>query len=479
MKTAALIASLSRKERRQFEQSVLLQHKRTTLKKLYQCLKKQPQIHKEAAFVKTFGTAYDAKQDHLFRNELRLLNKALESFLIQVQWEQEQAAQPHQSEFLLLKVYLNRGQFDLFEPAWRKLYKKVEGAANYDLMVQLLEQYIYAQLQIQEVSYELFEQLHPQAETLLRLQEAHMAERFKKLEVLQGFIQQNLYVIRSGQYQRQRYVASFQQQTPLLNNTWLQVLEAAVQMYYLSGSAKIDLLTSALAQAELLENTPHYDPILIAKLRSTLALEYFIDRQFEQADRIYSQLIQYPEHLASLNRPGLFFNYLSNLVNLERYEDAIRFYQAHQTIWETSAVPLYRVHYFLCWAYLGLGDYEAAQGALLLHDLQDRPRHEEFYARTLLSLVYYHLGELIMAERETYNLLQNYRYKLSPETTHYEQLCYIHQFYVLMGQLDDQKRQRKLEVFLQEVQAYFHDQQHAITSPLIQRWLQCQIKQAM
>lgn len=478
MKTAALIASLTRKELRQFEQSVLLNHKRTTLKKLYQCLKKQPQINKEVAFVKTFGTAYDPSQDHLFRNELRLLNKELETFLVQFQWEKEQATQPYASELLLLKAYMDRGQFELFEFAWRKLYKKIDQQALYELKAELLEQYVRYQLKTQELSYELLEELHPQIETALRSQEAHMADRFKKLEAVQGFIQQNLYVIRSGRYERQRYTAALQQQGPLPNDTWLQVLEAAVQMYYLSGADKIALLDRALAQAQTLENTPHYDPILIAKMRSTLAIEYFIDQQAEQADAIYKQLIQHPEHLESLNRPGLFFNYLSNLVNLERYKEVIDFYQEHHTIWETGVVPIYRVHYFLCWAHMGLGNYEAAQEALLLHDLQDRPRHEEFYARTLLSLVYYHLCELIMAERETYNLLQNYRYKLSPETMHYEQLCYIHQFYTLMGQLDDQKRQQKLEELLQEVHAYYNDQR-ALTSPLLQRWLQRQIKQAL
>lgn len=476
MKTAAIIASLTRKELRQFEQSVLSHHKRDSLKKLYQLLKKQPHLSKQAVFVKIFGSSYHADRDHLFRNELRLLNKALETFLIQLQWKKDQTS--HALDFLLLKAYLDRGQYELFEPAWRKLYKKTKQNALYELQAQLLEQYMRYQIQHQELSHTLFEQLSPKAEAALIAQEAHQAERLKQLETLHGFIQQNLYVIRSGQHQRQRYSSAFEQVAALPNNAWLHVLEASVQMYYCNGPAKIKLLQEALDAAATITDFPRYDPVLITKLQSTLALEYFIEQDHEQADAIYTQLLQHPEQLVSLNKPGLFFNYLSNLVNLERYQTVIDFYQQHQMIWEQGPIPVYRVHYFLCWAYMGLGHYEAAQEALLLYDLQDRPRHEEFYARTLLSMVYYHLGESIMAERETYNLLQNHRYKLSPEETHYKQLCHIHQFYDLMGQVADQKRQQKFEHLLEQIQTLFNTQKTA-ASPLIHRWLHRQIQQAL
>lgn len=476
MKTAAIIASLTRKELRQFEQSVLLHHKRNSLKKLYQCLKKQPTLSKQAIFVKTFGTPYHPDQDHRFRNELRLLNKVLETFLIQLQWKKDQT--PDALDFLLLKAYLDRGQYELFEPAWRKLYKKAKQNALYELQAQLLEQYMHYKIQHQELSHTLFEQLFPKTEAALIAQEAYQAERLKQLETLHGFTQQNLYVIRSGQHQRQRYSSVFQQVAALPNNAWLHVLEASVQMYYCSGLAKIKLLQEALDTAATITDFPRYDPILVTKLQSTLALEYFIEQDHEQADAIYTQLLQHPERLVPRNKPGLFFNYLSNLVNLERYQMVIDFYEQHQMVWEQGPIPVYRVHYFLCWAHMGLGHYEAAQEALLFHELQDRPRHEEFYARTLLSMVYHHLGASIMAERETYNLLQNHRYKLSPEETHYKHLCHIHQFYGLMGQVADQKRQQKLEQLLEQSQALF-DAQKAAASPLIHRWLHRQIQQVL
>lgn len=470
MKTVAIIATLSRKEQRQFEQGILQTHKRSSLKKLYYCLKKQPDIEKEVAFKKVFGQPYRVQQDTLFRNELRLLNKELEAFLTELQWQKEQSEQPHKNEQLLVKAYLQRQQYALFEQAWRKLYKRAEDQALYRLQAELLEDYFFYQMQTQVGQYESFEAVKPQLEEALLAHEAYALERRLQLEALHGFVQHNLYSISSGQYPRQRYQPALQQEHPLPNDPLLRLLDAAVQMYFVLGEPKITLLSEALSHAQTLQDHPRYDAALVTKMQCTLALEYSLSHQYQKAHETYQVVIKQPELIAPRNKASIFYNYLYNLINLEHYEEVLEVCHNHQTLFEGHTITTYRVQYLRYWAHLGLGQYEAAHDALLAHDLQERPRFEEFYGRTLLSIVYYLLGDLIMAERETYNLMQNNRYKTIHEHTHFQQLSHIHQFYLLAGQPPHEKQEQKLQALLNDAQQLLAAQPHTISIPL-HRWL--------
>ena len=480
MKTIDIIAALNRKEQRQFEQLVIRPHKRASLKKLYRCLKKNPQASKRHLFSKVFGQTYTPEQDTLFRNELRLLNKELEAFLIERQWQRTQDTHPYRAAFFLVQAYLERQQYGLFEQAWRKLYKKAQKNAWYELESELLEQYFLYQIKTKEINADLLLALSPDIKTAVATHEAHALARTYRLEAYYGFIQQNLYAMSSGQYPRARNISALQQSAPLPNEALLRLLDAGTQMYFVSGAAKIQLLQTALDGVTHLAQHPLYDIDLVTKMQATLALEYFMEGRYEEAHQLYHPLVKIADQLSERTKRGIFFNYLSNLVKLGRHQAAIDWYHQQEDFWTQSTPPMYRAQYFLCWAHLGLGDYEAAHKALLQQDLQDRPRTEEFYARTLLSLVYYHLNDLVMAERETYNLIQNDRYKIITEEAHIHQLRFIHQFYNLAGQLPNERRCNKLKTLLEKANAWFEVTQPKQTaSPLLHQWLVQQIQQTL
>lgn len=442
-------------------------------------MKKHPSISKEAAIVKVFGRQYSSRQDTLFRNELRLLNKELESFLVDLQSKYERQTHNYEQERLLVKAYLHRQQYKLFESAWRKLYKRATENALYHLQSELLEWYAHYRLQTEELSYTFFESLQHQLEAALIACEAHALESYRKLEVLHSYSEQNLYRISSGQYRPQRHASALQQTAPLPNDGLTRLLDYQVQSYLTEGgSHKVDLLEEAIAYAQTQKEQPYYDPLLTTKLQVALALEHFICKNSEQADAIYQQLLEEPERLEGLNKPGLYCNYLSNLINLEHYERAIVFYYKHEPLWKNCQIPLYRTQYLLCWAYLGISDIEKAHHALLASDLQDRPRYEEFYARTLLSMVYFLMDDVMMAERETYNLLQNHRYKSSMESTHCEHVRQLHQFYQLVQQSAGNKRQEGISCLLRDVE-HWYKIHYIKASFLIHRWLTRQIQQQL
>jgi hypothetical protein len=481
VKTLELLALLSPKEKKQFERTVIKIHKRARLVELYRYLNKHSTIDKEKLFAKVFGCQYHSKQDNLLRNELRLLNKEIELFLIDIEWLKEQHTHPERAQLLLLQSYFDREQTHLFEQQWRKLYKKAQQEQRYSLLIELLDLYFDYHVRYSNVEFDSYQQLATLIEEGLHACAAQLQEQTKYFELRYGFIQRNLWALQSGQYTMKKAPIFFDATAPLENEALVHFLADSNEgSYYTNGEEKIELLQKALAQSESLKNHPRYGELRerIQNLQASLALEYYILKRYEEADRIYQTLVQSPIVGNIRTQIGITFNYFTNLLGLEAYERAVEWYQQQKELWANIEPIAYKGQYMVCWAYHQLGQHETALDLLVDHNIQERSEADFAYARLLLSITYHALQEQELAEREVYNLLQNTRYRTFKEHISVSYAKFIHQYFLAIHTLAPEKRNAKIEQTRQELEEMYRSNL-SFSSTFLYRWLIQHLKAAI
>ncbi len=473
VKTLELLTLLSSKERRQFESTVIKPHKRESLIKLYRYLKKHQELDKKELFVKVFGYKYDSKEDNLLRNELRLLNKELEQFFTDIQWQQQQQEDPDRAQLLLLQLYLDRQQAHLFEQQWRKLFKKAQEEQRYELKITLINSFFDYHTQYSNTEVDLYQQLETLLEEGLKSCTAQLQEQYKLFGLRYGFLQRNLWALNSGEYTIKEVPVHYQLLTPTENEALVTFYDLATQgCYYTTGKEKIERLQQALQQAATLQQSPRYDELKerIQNIRATLGLEYYILKRYQEADAIYRRLLEQPLLGTIRSRIGITFNYFTNLLGLEAHERAIDWYQQQETLWENIPPVYYKAQYMVCWAYHEQERYEEALALLLSHNIHQRSEAEFAYARIMLSITYSALEEHELAEREVYNLLQNIRYKTFKEHISIAYCKFIHQYYLALHSLDPDKRNTKLQQIRTDLEAMYRANL-SFSSTFLYRWL--------
>lgn len=473
MKTLELLRLLSSKERRQFESTVIKSHKRASLTKLYQYLKKNPEMDKKKLFVKVFAQQYNFKQDSLLRNELRLLNKEIEAFFTELQWLKEQQEQPEKAQLLLLQLYKDRKQENLYEQQWRKLYKKAQQEQLYGLKVTLINSYFSYHSQHSNAEIELYTALEELVEEGLSANSAYFQEQQQQLRFFYGFLQRNLFALHSGNYNQKQPPQYYQLLLPLENEELVDFYQLSTQAcYYIRGEQKIELLKEVLKKAVTLKNHPRFEELdeRIQNIRSTLALEYYILKRYEEADAIYQKIITAPLLGSIRSKIGITFNYFVNLLGLEDYERAIDWYEQQKEQWQSNVPVAYKAHCMICWAYHDINQPEKALDTLLHNPTHHRSEGEFAYTRLMLSITYEALGEEELAEREVYNLLQNTRYKEFKETVSLLYAKFIHQYYLALHTLDPDKRNSKIEQIRKDLEEMYQANL-TYASTLIYRWL--------
>lgn len=473
MKTLELLALLSSKEKRQFENTVIKTHKRNSLVQLYRFLKKNKEVDKDKLFVKVFGHKYDSKQDSLLRNELRLLNKELENFFSDLQWLREQQNNPERAQLLLLQLYSERQQEHLFEQHWRKLYKKAKEEQRYELKVELINAYFDYHSRYSNVAADLYQQLEELIEEGLEACSAQSQEEHKNLEARYGFLERNLWAINSGQYELKQPPKFYEMTSKVENDAFIAFSSIATQAsYYATGEDKLPLLKQAIAQGQALENSPQYERIRerLQNLQVTLGVEYYILKRYEEANVIYERVLSRPLLGSIRSRVGTTFNYFTNLLGLKNYEQAIICYREQESLWMNLPPVAYKAQYMVCWAYHETKQYKAALDLLLSHNIQQRSEGEFAYARLMLSITYAALGEQELAEREVYNLLQNTRYKDFKESISIAYSKFIHQYFLAMHTLDPDKRNAKLAQIRADLEEMYRANLN-FSSTFLYRWL--------
>ncbi|WMX15133.1 MULTISPECIES: hypothetical protein [unclassified Aureispira] len=468
-------------ELKHFEKKVLHSHKRASLKRLYAYLKKHQKVDKEMAFFKTFNAQYTTKKDALFRNELRLLNRELELFMVEEVWRKNLRINSDETQLSLMTIYLERKEFSLFEQIWKKLYKKAVAESLYSLKVKLINLFFSYKTASSEVNTALYEELKLLTEEALKATVAQMEIDYKELELKDAFIQGNLYALSGQKYDFRRGPHYYKRENYLDSDTLVDFLDYRIQSYFLSGTEKINILQKALACAEpLLAQYPKHPTLKhsITMVEITVGLEYFLLKEYQKADELYVRALNKAQMLSTPKKAAVYFNYISNLICLEAYNRAIEWYESNEGAWKKVPQVMYRIQYMLCWAYVMQGEYQKPMDMLLEHNIQQRPENDFVYARLLLTILYYSRNELELAEREAYNLIQNHRYKTPREEVFiaYSKLIYQHIQAIYI--VDEGKQKEKLTEIQEKLDALFQNN-FSSASTMMYRWLNRQNEQAL
>ncbi len=418
MKTLELMACLQREELRQLE-SILQGHKRHALHKLFKALRNAVSTGTEPAgevlFESIFDKPYQKTSDYLLRNELRLLNREIELFLL----EKEILRRLRQDEpreiipaIVWCELLLDRKQTELFEKEWRRWEKTAREKEDYALMHRLYLLYLTFIYRHRELHPDLYvnaaEMLEQAREFVLLDAEEHC----RTVDVKRAYVYRILNAMGAGP------ASPFEETTlqPAASNQekrLMQYLRIWSQTYV--ASDKIPLYE------QLLEWQP-----FIARLRpeleanefvflNNLALLYMLERRdYRQADHFFSQAMDnYRRHHKKVHTE-LLFNYLSNLTRLERFAEVIELYQAHRQAAEADPKLHFKFCYLLAMNHLFVNQPEAAL-AYIPEDLRQRPRFEYIYTRFIFAIAYYMEGLDDLFEREVQNLYQTIRYKTPEE----------------------------------------------------------------
>lgn len=480
MKTIEILQLMTASELKHFEKKVINSHKRNSLKKLYVYLKKHQKVEKEKIFVKIFDVLYTPKKDALLRNELRLLNKELELFMVEQEWKKKLNVNSNKTQLSLIKIYLERKEFSLFVQTWRKLYKKAQEERLYTIKVELINLFFKYKTNYSEVDFDLYQDLRILLEEGLSATVAQMQVDCKDLELKDAFVQRTLYAESGRKYKYQKITTYYERENQLENDDIVVFLDFRIQSYFLNGIEKIEILQKALEYSNALEqkypkDEPLRESIVITEI--TVALEFFLLEQYEKADVLYRRVLERKIDFPIVKKSAIYFNYISNLVGLEAYDRAVEFYERNKVVCSEVKV-FYRIQYMLCWAYIMRGEYEKPIKMLLEYNIQARSENDFIYARLLLTILYYSTGEIELAEREVYNLIQKDRYK-SPKGKNfinYSKLIYQHIQAIHI--LERDKRNDKLKETQSKLDSMYQ-KNAASVSTLIYRWLTKQNKAAI
>jgi len=473
LKTIEILQLMTKSELKHFEKKVMNSHKRSTLKKLYLHLKKHQKVEKETTFVKVFNAPYASKKDALLRNELRLLNRELELFMVEQEWRKKLSINSNETQLSLIRIYLERKEFSLFEQTWRKLYKKTQEERLYSLKVELINLFFEYKTNYSEVNVELYLDLKTILEEALSATVAQMQVDYKELELKDAFVQRTLYGLTGQKYKYQKASTYYHRENQLENDDMIAYLDFRIQSYFLSGLEKIEILQKALQYSTILEEKyPKSESLKksIVTTETTVALEFFILEQYEKADVLYLQVLERDVDFSVAKKGAIYFNYISNLIGLEAYERAIEFYENNEEVCTKSPKVFYRIQYMLCWAYIIKEEYEKPMKMLLGHNIQERPENDFIYARLLLTILYYSTQQMELAEREVYNLIQNHRYKTPKEETFIEYSKLFYQHIQATHVLESDKRNQKLKETQHKLDVMYRANLTS-ASTMMYRWL--------
>ncbi len=473
LKTSTLIHSLSKQEQSFLEKNVIKNHKRKTLITLYKTLKKSPAIEKEELYKKVFRENYNNTKDTLLRNELRLLNNAIELFLVKEKRRLTLDLKSLSFQIDLLEIHLAKRNDKLFEQLWRKCYKKATEERFYREKIHLTNLWFEYKSNKEEFEFEIYNELRQTLALGLADTLAEMQEQFKKIEVKYAFTERVMRAL-NVQYTPSGQPLQYKIHQPLENQDLITYLDQLVANYHLDGLEKIEAGEKALAHADVIYNYTKYEILVesVVLLKANLGLEYFLLRKYEKANHIYLTVLA-DSHTIPVNKQiAFFYNYFVNLICLDKYEEAIVWKQKNQSNWVNNPATQYRIHLLSCWCYIFQEDYNTPLQLLSDSAIYERPENDFLYAKILLTIINYHQGDLELAERELYNLKQKNRYQRPIEEVyiHYARLLYRH--LQALKEINTTKRNRRLDKLAQELDAFYQSELGYNASELYYKWYQ-------
>lgn len=408
MKALQLIRLLSPKERDEFgHQLAILKNERIGLAFSFLAKSKDEpgaDLH-EKVFRHLYGKSWSKKDDYLLRNELRLLSRQLEVFMARKLFDLSDHKFDGEADYLYLCSLLEREAWELFEREWQQVIRTTEQQGNVRLLVRLRELHLL----------------------YITLQPEHSQERFRMLAVAvdetdiatyrhRAYLMGELSIYRA-QLVRQRHEANpklpLAPAPPLVYpdlsaDPYIRYYEAGSLAYLNRGEKTIEALKEALELLTQIRPGLIQLPQRRQIIAANIALEFFLLGRHEEADVYYKEVMNSPKQLSPQRQAAVAFNYISNLIRLARYEEALEvidsFKKQLQRIsgfWERTVCQK-----VMCLIYTNR-DHEAKR---LILDNQTAVDYDVlFYMRLALAIAFYKEQKTELCLRELENIEQSLR----------------------------------------------------------------------
>jgi hypothetical protein len=445
MKTRSLIKGLDAKEQKRLE-AMLQAQKRTSLVKLYTCIKNHlsiEDIDKKQLYESFAKDKYTTAKDYLLRNELRLLNELIEQYILDLRLAKLYDLNSVQSQILLLEYYYDSQCYDQFEKDWKVLWKRVLEDANFDAIDKLTDMWVAFSEQARELNLQTFEELKQILLEHLDSSSRRKAESYSRTLYCLAYVER-VFKRFDPAYQmvdHQPNEAVAELWAP--SNLW-RTMKASM---YHSGQAKIDLLLQAL---EIFDQIKGQRGWLLARSRETLlaalGLEFFLIGDYAQATLYGHKAVTLQSAEKKLNI-SIIYNYCSALCARAQFHEALNLIGEHEA--EIQKSPRLRIQFqfikLIAWINTQQTDNALKQ---LSNEKPNNFEPEIYYHRLLIALCLFELNEIEQCQRELTNLLQVGRYKAPMDAAHTQTVKWLTEYTNILTstKTPKDKKQKLLEL---------------------------------
>lgn len=396
-----------------------------------------------------FGKQRTPANDFLLRNELRLLNRKLEIFFAMQQVGR--AKDPFESEksWLFLNALLDRSSYALFEKEWMREFRRCEEEGDIASLLRLAELHLDYSVRHRRISPSGL---------------AGLLSELERIELLSRRLQEHR-IARTRLYRAQlaRQRSESDRSVPLEeipsphfsispeNDPFLGYAESARKAYLSRGEETIAYMQDALSFLE--KCLPGELDIRRARtqLRAQIALEYFLRGQYAEADRYYKALLpDAPAVNDPMRLASLYLNYISNLVRMEKFADALRFIAASEKNFAPFPEFRQRIASLAAMCCIYTGKIREAK-AFISAEIAEAKQDTLVYLRLALAIVFYLQKKYELAVRE----LGNLQHSLRQAETRFARYAQIARLFIRAIEIQDEARQKKTRLTLRKDFAAF------------------------
>lgn len=434
------------------------------------CERGEKKPDKSAVFALIFGQDYEKSKDYLLRNELRLLNADLVDFISTCYVS---ANYDWQRDLNVLRLYLQRSAYDLFEQSWQTLHNLAQKAEAWAVLLDLVRLWADYEQQKSELRPQNFLQLLQLLSAAEAYRQAQDSEIGAELALFRALSHRYLRVLGAQIPQADTMEVGAALQLAKKDSTAALFFEAIAQSHSATTpqARLVFLLEAQKYHADLLVMRPQVQPLLIV-LNNNIGLEYFLAKKFELAADYFRLALDTLALVPHYPRCwDVRFNAYSNMLFSGNYQDAIDFYECNPDFLSTLPDRLfYRFHYLVAMAYLFGGAAKKAFDLLAQLSLYQRPNNDYYYARMVFACAYSAAEDWDNAERELINLLQTRR-KKQPIDAITKYFATRFKDWILMRQSNNSKQTKALYYAKMSQEIYAEINAGADLDCLPLRWL--------
>lgn len=396
------LLALSKAEMHHLEESIAV-GKRESLKVLLKVLisaaKKHKDVDKRVVFKRIFGRPYSEKEDYLLRNEYRLLVNKVQEVLAEAAQLRECRENTAVFDVALLRGLMKKQLWLEFEGAYKKTVERARKQHDYKTLCQLHDIYFAYLMSQKEGQYNVFAESHAVLLQQLEYYKLQYCTEVAHNQSRRVVCEHLMRVTNTSADIDDTHIgidtAFGNIKSPLIN-----FFEAKARTFCATGQERIRHAHTAVDNLMALHSERFRVEQAVAL--ANLGLAYYLNLQFGEARQYYQQAIDYAQSNKQPIDIALIFNYVSCLMKLKEYREALVAMEQYRLSIEKAPHLLFRFECFRSFSHIFLHEPEEAFSSIPA-TLAQRPEAEHHYFRFALLIIPYLRGDAEDALRESTN----------------------------------------------------------------------------